>query len=309
MLKLRGRLADSGAPLEAVHRSVARECVELLPSLHGAFRRSFRELILYGWIIAASLLLIAVCVYGSIDHLRDPSERQLAWILIAVAVALSAFLIWTARQVSIHYEFDRGSVRCISGKSRTLWREDLAGLSATTTFTGTAGITWMTLRWRDHSRRMEFFDSIRKALRLHPQGAPQYGAGHRTTPKTLDEAIAAEPVPGHIYLDVEAMCASIGGQSPEGLNKLALDLARRYLEGTVPYAVADAIANNIFGYCTKIIESLPGRTIPEPTFSIFLAFNAGEFHLDGIRDPTPDERFTRPQIAAILAKWSMSRAS
>lgn len=120
---------------------------------------------------------------------------------------------------------------------------------------------------------------------------------------TLDEAIAIEPVPGRIYLDVEAMCASVGGEKSEALNRLALDLAQRYSEGTITYEVADDVINNIFGYCIRIIGSLPARTTPEPMFSVFLAFDAGEFYPDEIRDRTPEERFTRPQITAILAKW------
>jgi hypothetical protein len=119
---------------------------------------------------------------------------------------------------------------------------------------------------------------------------------------TLDDAIAIAPIPSRVYLDVEAMCASVGGEKSEALNSLALDLARRYLDGMVSYPVADAIMNNIFSYCTGIIESLPGRTMPEPMFSVFLAFDAGEFYPDEIRDPTPEKRFTRPLIEAILAK-------
>ena len=119
---------------------------------------------------------------------------------------------------------------------------------------------------------------------------------------TLDEAIDTEPIPNRVYLNVEAMCASVGGERAEALNKLALDLARRYSKGTVAYPVADAIINNMFACCSSIIATLPGRTMPEPMFSVFLAFDAGEFSSDGIRDPTPEERFTRPQIAAILAK-------
>ena len=119
---------------------------------------------------------------------------------------------------------------------------------------------------------------------------------------TLDEAIATEPIPNRFYLDVDAMCASVGGEKAEALNSLALDRARRYSAGTVAYTVADAIINNIFAYCSSIIAILLGRTMPEPMFSVFLAFDAGEFSPDKILDPTPEERFTRPQIAAILAK-------
>jgi hypothetical protein len=111
---------------------------------------------------------------------------------------------------------------------------------------------------------------------------------------TLDDAVALEPVAGRIYLDVEAMCASVGGAKSDALNRLALDLARRYIEGTVSFRVADAVINNIAMHSMRIAATLPGRTTPEPMFSVFLAFDAGELH--------PEERFTRPLLTAILAK-------
>ena len=120
---------------------------------------------------------------------------------------------------------------------------------------------------------------------------------------TLDDAVMLDPVPNRVYLDVHAMCASVGGSIADALNTLALDLALRYFDGKVTYPVADAVINNMHAYCTRNIASMPNRTTPEPFFSVFLAFDAGEFYpADGIKNPSPEERFTRPQIAAILSK-------
>lgn len=79
---------------------------------------------------------------------------------------------------------------------------------------------------------------------------------------TLDDALEMDPVPG-IYLDVDAMCVSVGGPIDEALNTLSLDLARRYFDGKVTYTVADAVINNIWWYCTKwIFTSSPARSVP-----------------------------------------------
>jgi hypothetical protein len=125
---------------------------------------------------------------------------------------------------------------------------------------------------------------------------------------TLDDAVALEPVPNRVYLDIQAMCESVGGPIADALNRLALDLAQRYFDGRVTYSVADAVINNMHAYCTRNIASLPGRTTPEPFFTVFLAFDAGEFYPDEIRDPSPEERFTRPQIAAILSKYQIDQS-
>jgi hypothetical protein len=125
---------------------------------------------------------------------------------------------------------------------------------------------------------------------------------------TLDDAFALDPIPSRVYLDVQAMCASVGGLIADALNTLARDLARRYFDGRVTYTVADAVINNMHAYCTRNIASMPERTTPEPFFSAFLAFDAGEFYPDDIRDPSPEERFTRPQIAAILSKQPVNQS-
>lgn len=166
----RGR-TKSGSLFET-GRSTERQRIEALSSLDGVFRRSFWELFYFGEAIAGALLVVASCVYESIDYLRlhDPSQRPFAWILIAIAVAFSVFPIWSAWRLPIHYEFVRGSVRCVRGKSKTIWREDLIGICATKTSSGFGPIWWITLQWPDHSRRMEFFGSIRKALCNEPPG-------------------------------------------------------------------------------------------------------------------------------------------
>jgi hypothetical protein len=155
-------------------RSAERHRIEALASLDGVFRRSFWELFYFGEAIAGSLLVVALCVHSSIGYLRldDPSQRPFAWILIAIAVAFSVFPVWAARRLPMYYEFHRGSVRCVRGKGKTIWSENLAGVCATKTSGGFGPIWWITLRWSDHSRRIEFFESIRKALRNDAPRAP-----------------------------------------------------------------------------------------------------------------------------------------
>jgi hypothetical protein len=58
----------------------------------------------------------------------------------------------------------------------------------------------------------------------------------------------------------------------------------------------------LFGYACQNVACLPGTTLPAYMESVFLAFDAGEVYPNGIRDLSAEERFTRPMVAAILAK-------
>lgn len=96
--------------------------------------------------------------------------------------------------------------------------------------------------------------------------------------------------------DVNAFFAAAGPDLPASLDAAARTIARRYAAGSLGYTVADHVMNHLFAAAAE------RGTIPDFMFSVFQAFDAGEFYPDDIRDPTPEQRFTRPQIQAILAK-------
>jgi hypothetical protein len=65
----------------------------------------------------------------------------------------------------------------------------------------------------------------------------------------------------------------------------------------VGFEAGDNLANVLFGYAAQHVA------IPDLLFSVFLAFDAGEFYPDDIHSPSPEERFTRPQIRVILEAY------
>jgi hypothetical protein len=95
--------------------------------------------------------------------------------------------------------------------------------------------------------------------------------------------------------DVEAYCAHSGLALSAALDAASRSVARQYAAGALGFRAGDAVMNTLFAYAST------KGTIPDFMFSVFQAFDAGESYPDKIRDPTPEERFTRPQIAAILA--------
>jgi hypothetical protein len=54
----------------------------------------------------------------------------------------------------------------------------------------------------------------------------------------------------------------------------------------VSYDAGDNLANVLFAYAVQNVA------IPDVLFSVFRAFDAGEFYPDEIRYPSPEERFT-----------------
>lgn len=76
-------------------------------------------------------------------------------------------------------------------------------------------------------------------------------------------------------------------------NDVALVVAQRFLDGKMSFNDANAAANELYSlYIGEPIE------IPEPADSIYLAFDRGEFVIDG-EDPV--EEHTRPVLRKILA--------
>ena len=90
--------------------------------------------------------------------------------------------------------------------------------------------------------------------------------------------------------------------SPNELyNTTALEIARRFDNERMSYEDADAAMNTIW---IMMIENISregdGSELAEPAYSIYEAFDAGEYdHGDG---ENPVERYTKPAIKRILAE-------
>jgi hypothetical protein len=97
--------------------------------------------------------------------------------------------------------------------------------------------------------------------------------------------------------DIAAFCSASKLPAEARLESCALVLARAYASGSVDFAIGDDLANVLFGYAAQ------HTAIPDLLFSVFLAFDAGEFYPDDIRSPSPEERFTRPRIRDILEAY------
>jgi hypothetical protein len=84
-------------------------------------------------------------------------------------------------------------------------------------------------------------------------------------------------------------------------NAIAIHLAGGFLRGDLPFMYCDHIVNGLY---SRMIE---GNELPEPFWSVFLAFDAGEFA--DPKDPSADpvEKHTRPQLIEVMSRYSQQR--
>lgn len=98
--------------------------------------------------------------------------------------------------------------------------------------------------------------------------------------------------------DAEAVCCANGIEMTDLYNQLALIVAQRFHAGTLSYEEGDTAMNAVFRLMTD--DAVNGHPDPfvQPAWSIYLAFDQGEYWHDGSTDPV--ETFTRPQIREVL---------
>jgi hypothetical protein len=99
-------------------------------------------------------------------------------------------------------------------------------------------------------------------------------------------------------------------------NTFALSTAKKFQTGIVGFDICDDAINILFTFmCNHLLLqdddveacSYKLEELPEPAFSIYLAFDRGEYRASYDRaDDIPFEKYTRPEIEKILTEWEAS---
>jgi hypothetical protein len=113
------------------------------------------------------------------------------------------------------------------------------------------------------------------------------------------ETIIQQAMTGRINRTAaESVSAAIGIEVSDLYNQIALIVAKRFDAGTLSYEDGDCAMNAIFSMMMD--DAANGHPAPfvEPAWSIYLAFDDGEYFHGGTTDPV--ETFTRPQIRHVL---------
>ena len=97
--------------------------------------------------------------------------------------------------------------------------------------------------------------------------------------------------------DVERWSGKTGLLTPVLYDALALKLAVGFNSELLDFGFCDQVINELHAVITRRDDER------SPLFwSVFLAFDAGEYYHDGNRSIDPVEAYTRPQIAQIIQR-------
>lgn len=139
--------------------------VERIKHVRGEFRPSTTENALRWFVLGLCVFACALLSFASIRDFRADFPTDAAWFDAMGAVIFLILLVMLVYWPWRRYIFENGSVRCIWANGHEFWREDLAGLQdIICTTSWQSGVTWMKLRWADHSRRVQLYDSLRNVL-------------------------------------------------------------------------------------------------------------------------------------------------
>jgi len=100
--------------------------------------------------------------------------------------------------------------------------------------------------------------------------------------------------------ELSVMCEQLQINSRDLLNQLAISVARLFITGTRDFHYCDEVMNTVI---SDIIDLSMHADMPQPAFSIYQAFDAGEYwHTGDDRDVFPWEKWSRPELERILCE-------
>lgn len=121
---------------------------------------------------------------------------------------------------------------------------------------------------------------------------------------TLDDLIRKAADQPFAQFEVDAVCAQQGLVVGELFDTISRRIVRGYTSGDLSFDFCDAVMNHVYSFMLLKHEMAP----PDYSYSVFLAFDEGEYqHPNDSDDSSPEELYTKPMIAEILASDAKSR--
>lgn len=110
--------------------------------------------------------------------------------------------------------------------------------------------------------------------------------------------------------ELRAWCHATQHSLREFSNRLAISLARRFLDGELSYEFCDETLACLFSFIMEpqFLESAEG--LPQPAFALYQAFDTTEYYR-GSEPPDVDAvaRYTRPRVEEILRREAAGRTA
>ncbi|MCK9798371.1 hypothetical protein M1B34_11700 [Pseudomonas sp. MAFF 302030] len=118
-------------------------------------------------------------------------------------------------------------------------------------------------------------------------------------PKSELQALAAAAEENTLTLsDLGGICERYAIDPRQLLNELSVEVAEGFLAGALSYGFCDGVMNGVVG---AIVNLGMVGDFPEPAFSLYHAFDQGEWVRSS--DPVgtdPGEQYTRPIVMEIM---------
>ncbi|MGE7958561.1 hypothetical protein ACQKQA_18575 [Pseudomonas sp. NPDC089530] len=116
--------------------------------------------------------------------------------------------------------------------------------------------------------------------------------------KEVKELSVEAEANGLTLSDLAATCEKFDVAPQDVLNELAVAVAEGYLEGSLIYDFCDGVMNGIIG---AIVEVGMTDDLPQPAFSLYQAFDQGEWiRSNDPLETVPSEKYTKPLVLEIM---------
>ena len=115
---------------------------------------------------------------------------------------------------------------------------------------------------------------------------------------TIDDLMHKAAGAPFMAADIDAACAEHSLTLGELFDAISRRIARGYVSGEFPFGFCDGVMNHLYSFMLLNHDMAP----PEYSYSVFLAFDEVEYqHRDDPEGSSPEELYTKPMIAEILA--------
>lgn len=111
-------------------------------------------------------------------------------------------------------------------------------------------------------------------------------------------AVMLEAIEEGLNINVHTICERLQIDVCSLLNQVAIAVAEGFISNAQDFEFCDEVMNALF---VAVVDVSMHSPMPEPAFSIYRAFDAGEYtHSGDSTDVCPRDKYTRPEIERIL---------
>ncbi|WP_434694609.1 hypothetical protein J3P89_14535 [Pseudomonas sp. Z1-14] len=114
----------------------------------------------------------------------------------------------------------------------------------------------------------------------------------------LKELSVKAEADGLTLSDLVPICERFAVTPHDVLNELSVAVAEGYLQGSLLYDFCNGVMNGII---TAVVEVGMTNDMPQPAFSLYQAFDQGEwFRSNDPPETDPGEKYTKPVVEEIM---------